>query len=184
MMTNEGNTIAELSTRQPIMLIFLRHFGCTFCREALSELSHKRAALEARGSKLVFVHMADMETADRYFIRYNLEGVEHVCDPDCQYYTAFGLVKGNFRQLFGLSSWIRGFQAEDGIRDAQESRGLGDVYKRQFYGVSHRIDATKFPPCKNEGEKNRQGKCYFNGSGTAPILGLESCHHGCCLLLC
>ena len=23
------------------------------------------------------------------------------------------------------------FQAEDGIRDAQESRGLGDVYKRQ-----------------------------------------------------
>ena len=34
------------------------------------------------------------------------------------------------------------FQAEDGIRDAQESRGLGDVYKRQapamrdFYKIS------------------------------------------------
>ena len=32
------------------------------------------------------------------------------------------------------------FQAEDGIRDAQESRGLGDVYKRQLvyffrYGI-------------------------------------------------
>ena len=26
------------------------------------------------------------------------------------------------------------FQAEDGIRDAQESRGLGDVYKRQVNG--------------------------------------------------
>ena len=26
------------------------------------------------------------------------------------------------------------FQAEDGIRDAQESRGLGDVYKRQPLG--------------------------------------------------
>ena len=26
------------------------------------------------------------------------------------------------------------FQAEDGIRDAQESRGLGDVYKRQGLG--------------------------------------------------
>ena len=26
------------------------------------------------------------------------------------------------------------FQAEDGIRDAQESRGLGDVYKRQQEG--------------------------------------------------
>ena len=27
--------------------------------------------------------------------------------------------------------WCFFFQAEDGIRDAQESRGLGDVYKRQ-----------------------------------------------------
>ncbi len=30
------------------------------------------------------------------------------------------------------------FQAEDGIRDAQESRGLGDVYKRQdYWGYLH-----------------------------------------------
>ena len=28
------------------------------------------------------------------------------------------------------------FQAEDGIRDAQESRGLGDVYKRQEHHVA------------------------------------------------
>ena len=28
------------------------------------------------------------------------------------------------------------FQAEDGIRDAQESRGLGDVYKRQAMYIS------------------------------------------------
>ena len=28
------------------------------------------------------------------------------------------------------------FQAEDGIRDAQESRGLGDVYKRQPIGTT------------------------------------------------
>ena len=28
------------------------------------------------------------------------------------------------------------FQAEDGIRDAQESRGLGDVYKRQATDTS------------------------------------------------
>ena len=33
--------------------------------------------------------------------------------------------------LFQLVSLDFFFQAEDGIRDAQESRGLGDVYKRQ-----------------------------------------------------
>ena len=42
------------------------------------------------------------------------------------------------------------FQAEDGIRDAQESRGLGDVYKRQgqegiaFLGL-HFADAIEIP---------------------------------------
>ena len=33
--------------------------------------------------------------------------------------------------MYARSSCILFFQAEDGIRDAQESRGLGDVYKRQ-----------------------------------------------------
>ena len=27
------------------------------------------------------------------------------------------------------------FQAEDGIRDVERSRGLGDVYKRQIIGM-------------------------------------------------
>ena len=30
------------------------------------------------------------------------------------------------------------FQAEDGIRDLVRSRGLGDVYKRQPFGVAQR----------------------------------------------
>ncbi len=37
------------------------------------------------------------------------------------------------------------FQAEDGIRDAQESRGLGDVYKRQDYrGICMAIGVGPF----------------------------------------
>ena len=34
------------------------------------------------------------------------------------------------------STWGYFFQAEDGIRDAQESRGLGDVYKRQSLNLN------------------------------------------------
>ena len=44
-------------------------------------------------------------------------------------------VEGPTPQLATKHSLVPGvlffFQAEDGIRDAQESRGLGDVYKRQ-----------------------------------------------------
>ena len=35
------------------------------------------------------------------------------------------------RRRCGVAWYVFFFQAEDGIRDAQESRGLGDVYKRQ-----------------------------------------------------
>ena len=34
------------------------------------------------------------------------------------------------------------FQAEDGIRDAQESRGLGDVYKRQIEDNSEKTNES------------------------------------------
>ena len=35
------------------------------------------------------------------------------------------------------------FQAEDGIRDAQESRGLGDVYKRQSHATAVTVTTEK-----------------------------------------
>ena len=35
------------------------------------------------------------------------------------------------KKILHLTVGLFFFQAEDGIRDAQESRGLGDVYKRQ-----------------------------------------------------
>ena len=35
------------------------------------------------------------------------------------------VAKNNYQKV------VKTIQAEDGIRDAQESRGLGDVYKRQ-----------------------------------------------------
>ena len=36
------------------------------------------------------------------------------------------------------------FQAEDGIRDVERSRGLGDVYKRQGYNKEPHINEKKF----------------------------------------
>lgn len=111
MIANTEESLRDISFEQPVMLVFLRHFGCTFCREALADISKRRGDIEATGSRLVFVHMASNEIAERYFNRYNLEGVTHISDPSCQYYKIFGLVKGNFNQLFGLQTFIRGFEA-------------------------------------------------------------------------
>ncbi|MEN0004842.1 MAG: SelL-related redox protein [Bacteroidota bacterium] len=111
MVTNTGENLFDLSVKQPVLLIFLRHFGCTFCREALADISKQKGHIEELGTKIVFVHMTDDVVADRYFNRYELENAIHISDPDCKFYAGFGLVKGSFTQLFGLQSWIRGFSA-------------------------------------------------------------------------
>jgi peroxiredoxin len=111
MYTSSGESLAELTKDHPVLLVFLRHFGCTFCREALSDLASQKAEIEELGTELVFVHMASNEVAERYFSRYELAGVKHISDPECTFYSRFGLTKGTFTQLFGLQSWIRGFSA-------------------------------------------------------------------------
>ncbi len=122
MMANTGEHLRDMSHEKPVMLVFLRHFGCTFCREALADIAKRRDDIEATGTRIVFVHMASDELAERYFNRYNLEGVTHISDPKCNYYQAFGLVKGNLTQLFGLQTFIRGFESS-----VFEGHGLGPL---------------------------------------------------------
>jgi peroxiredoxin len=128
MRANDGRRLVDISFQQPVMLVFLRPFGCIFCREALSDISNVRERIEESGVKIVFVHMAADEIAERYFARYGLNGAVHIGDPECRYYAAFGLVKGTFTQLFGLQSWIRGFKVSvlDGRGAGQQ---LGDGFQ-------------------------------------------------------
>lgn len=110
MITNEGISLAKMSKKQPILLVFLRRFGCTFCREALDDLSKIRPEIEKKGVNVVFVHMADNEEAVSYFKKFKLPNAIHISDPECRYYQIFDLLKGNLRQLFGLSVMMRGFK--------------------------------------------------------------------------
>lgn len=109
--TSHGRTLEEHSREAPHLVVFLRHFGCTFCREALADLARGRAALEARGTRLVLVHMASPEEASARLAPYGLDDVAHVSDPTTALYRAFRLRRGSFGQLFGLRSWTRGLVA-------------------------------------------------------------------------
>lgn len=111
MMTNHGESVEGLSHSHKVMLVFLRHFGCIFCREALMDLGNKKEQFEKEGVKMVFIHMSDPEMAYAYSRKYKLEKESFVSDPSCHYYEHFGLVKGSFNQLFGLKNWMRGFEA-------------------------------------------------------------------------
>jgi peroxiredoxin len=137
MKTNQGKTLQEISNEKPVLLVFLRHFGCTFCREALADISKERDQIEAVGIQIVFVHMTDDSIADRYFNRYNLENAVHISDPETRFYKVFGLLRGNFNQLFGLQSWIRGFSAGV-VAGHGIGAQLGDGFQMPGVFVIHR----------------------------------------------
>ena len=105
-----GASISELSRRQPLLVVFLRHSGCTFCREALSDLASQRQAIEDQGTRIALVHMGHTEPTE-LLEKYEMTDLHCFRDPVCALYDAFGLKMGGFRQLFGVKVWWRGLQA-------------------------------------------------------------------------
>ena len=130
--TRTGVRLVDLCEASPVLLVFLRHAGCTFCREALSDLAAEKRAIDVSGTKIVLIHMGDAEGIEALLERYKLEGVERICDPQQRLYQAFGLKRGTLRQLFGPKvlwrAFGRGVLARHGIAwqaaDASQMPGL------------------------------------------------------------
>jgi hypothetical protein len=76
----------ELLDESPLLLIFLRHFGCSFCRQTLEDVSRIRSVIEGKGVRPVFVHLGTPEQAKRYFDYYHLSDIERVSDPGATLY--------------------------------------------------------------------------------------------------
>jgi hypothetical protein len=127
MITNTGDPLKRLTYQSPVLLMFLRHFGCVFCKESLDDIAAKRRSFEKSGIRIVFVHMSDEDTALEYFHKFNLDGISFVCDPNQRFYAAFGLHRGTFTQLYGLRTWLRGYKlkAEKGY-ELELAKKLGD----------------------------------------------------------
>lgn len=110
--TNTGASIAELSDDRPVLVVFLRHAGCTFCREALTDLARARPSFHERGVQLVLVHMGpEDESARQFFDSFGVSDVPRISDPGRGLYRALGLRRGSLGQLFGPGVWARGFRA-------------------------------------------------------------------------
>lgn len=129
MITDEGLSIDKLSNAKPVLLVFLRHFGCVFCREALQDLSKLQSEIVEKGGDIVFVHMADKGTAQEYFEKYNIQDPKWVADPECDHYQEFGLLKGTFSQLFGFKTWVRGFDSAVMKGNGVSWKQLGDGFQ-------------------------------------------------------
>ena len=98
--SNTGASLLSMSQQQAVMLIFLRHFGCLFCREALADLGRVKAELEARGVRIAIAHLHAEEEARAFLPRYQLGDVPRISDPGRGLFRAFGLQDGSLLQIF------------------------------------------------------------------------------------
>jgi hypothetical protein len=97
-------TLAELHHGEPIFLIFLRHFGCVFCRYQVAQL---------RNDPDLPVYFVCMETAAeaRRFKSKMKSPHRFISDPSRRLYSAFGLKRAGFRQIVSLKAAKIAFRA-------------------------------------------------------------------------
>ncbi len=125
--TNKGKSLEDHSMDSPVLLVFLRHLGCTFCRETLSDVAGKRESLAARGIQPVFVHMSSDQEADVVLDKYGLADTPRISDPERDLYRAFGLQRGKIMEVLGPKLWLRGFLAA-----IIEGHGMGKIQGDAF----------------------------------------------------
>jgi len=123
--TEAGTNLLALTEASPVLLIFLRHFGCAFCRQTISQIADLRGEMEQRGVRPVFVHLGTPEVAKAHFDYYGLSDVERIHDPQAQLYQhpVFGLRRVSvFSHLLHpavVAGWLKGLIFKHEIRAIQ-----------------------------------------------------------------
>lgn len=93
---------------RPTLVVLLRSFGCTFCREAMADVAAAKDAIREAGAEVAFVHGDTAAEAAPWFEKFGLGDVLTISDPGLAHYRAFGLGRTTISALVDLRVWTRG----------------------------------------------------------------------------
>ena len=99
--------LKQLADR-PTLVILLRSFGCTFCREAMADVAAAKDAIRTAGADVAFVHGGTVLEAAPWFEKFGLGDVLTISDPGLAHYRAFGLGRNKISALVDPRVWTRG----------------------------------------------------------------------------
>ena len=158
--TEAGASLLSLVETSPVLLIFLRHFGCSFCRQAISDVAEVRSELATRNIRPVFVHLGTPERAKTYFDYYGLHDVERVSDPDATIYGQLPFTLGRVHPALHLINpavwmgWLKGSIFKHGIGGLQDDahqlpglfllKGPHIVRRFRYRSIADRPNYLKF----------------------------------------
>ncbi len=83
------------------IFLLVRHRGCTFCRESLSELAKYKLKIRDKGISIHVVHMGDSVSSDLMKKEFGLEDVHFISDPNRELYQFFGARRGSLQEVLG-----------------------------------------------------------------------------------
>jgi peroxiredoxin len=118
--------LRELWAERPAVLVFLRHFGCLFCREQAAELHAQRAEIRSRGAELVFIGNGNRHFAQGFKHDHGITSPLFV-DTRRGSYRALGMRRGFLATLGSLASWRNMLRARRG--GFRQGRTRGDAWQ-------------------------------------------------------
>ncbi len=162
--TNHNQSLLELSRDKKVLVVFLRHFGCVFCRQLLSLLEDNYHFLLKNNVVPVLVYMTEHDIAADFLVSRKLSQCDCISDPERELYRSFGLSRGKLYQLFGLRVWwrtfvtgvLKGYGIGNQVGDAFQMSGMflldNHLVLKSFIPeyISDTIDISSFIDLKKE----------------------------------
>ena len=118
--------LGELWETGPAVVVWLRHFGCLFCKEQTAEFRARRDELESRGARLVFVGNGGRRYATGFRDEF-CPDCTVLTDPELTSYRVIGARSGVLNTL-GPQAWGAGIRAF--ARGARQQRTQGSPFQQ------------------------------------------------------
>jgi peroxiredoxin len=121
--------LRTLWSERPAVLLFVRQFGCIFCRQQIAEAEAHREWLDAAGARLVAIGNGSVQQANEFAAETNTRATVPT-DPDKVSYCTVGMKRTvrssmNTKTLFhGLAAWRDGFRQTKLAGDPLQQGGV------------------------------------------------------------
>ena len=103
--------LSDYWQKQPIVLVFVRHFGCTFCRQHIANLRKDYQQFQDAGAQVICVGMGISKVGRGFEILMDLKFPVLVTGETNAPYLEYGLGKGSLGQIFGIRSFVKALKA-------------------------------------------------------------------------
>jgi peroxiredoxin len=117
-------TLSSLWKEKPVALVFLRHFGCIFCRENLALLKKDYPKFVEAGGQVACVGQGSHKVAKAIKILLDLPFPVLTCGDDLAIFREWGLERASFGQIFGPSVLIAAIKAT--LNGHKQTKVIGD----------------------------------------------------------